>query len=105
MGRGKPRHDDLPFTPMQIRLLVNVLDAIDRLYDNSITVLDLYAIILATSAAMLGTDLHELLTSTSGDLLRISQSDSTTSETSRGNALEATDPLRKRLAGLIPFPD
>ena len=87
----------------QTKLLDNTLDSLDRLFDDTTTVRDVHAIIFATSVAMSGTALHELLTSTADDLLSILRSAYPNSNLSRTNALAVTETLRKRVAELVPF--
>jgi hypothetical protein len=104
MTQRKPRHKDLPFSPSHVKLLENVLDALDRLFDNESNVVDVYAIVFATAVAMVGTEMQQLLTSTADDLRQLIRTDFPGADMVRQQALAITDPLRKRIAALLPRP-
>ena len=87
----------------EIKLLSNLLDALDRLYDNEISVLDLHALTFATEAALAGTVHTTVLADVTEGLQKIVRSRTSASE-KRDLALNFTDDLRKYLAGVVPFP-
>ena len=98
MTRRKTRHKDLPFSPSQAQLLDNVLDALDRLYDNESTVADVQAILFATSVAMEGSEVQELLSSTAEKLQRLIRCTVFPgSDTIRQQALIVTDAFRQQM--------
>ncbi len=105
MVTRKPRHRDLPYAPEHIKLLGNVMDALDRLFDNESTAMDVYAIVFATASAMAETDMHELLLSTSNELLCILRTGLPASKITRDRALNATDTLRARISEVLRFPE
>jgi len=86
-----------------IKLLDNLLDALDRLYDRATTVTDLHALVFATEVALSGTVHTAILTDAAKRLQRILRSGKSVSE-ERDVALNETDDLRKYLAGVVPFP-
>lgn len=86
-----------------IKLLDNLLDALDRLYDRATTVTDLHALVFATEVALSGTVHTPILTDAAQRLQRILRSGKSVSE-ERDVALNETDDLRKYLAGVVPFP-
>lgn len=86
-----------------IKLLDNLLDALDRLYDRATTVTDLHALVFATEVALSGTVHTPILTDAEQRLQRILRSGKSVSE-ERDVALNETDDLRKYLAGVVPFP-
>lgn len=104
MTKRKPRHKDLPFSPSHVKLLENVLDALDRLFDNESNVVDVYAIVFATAVAMDGTEMQDLLNTTADELRQLIRTDFPGADVIRQQALTITDPLRKRIAELLPSP-
>jgi hypothetical protein len=84
-------------------LLENVLDSLDRLFDHQSTVIDLFALLFATSKALVGSLFQPHIEPLAGRLLAIvrTQRDE---ESRRDAALVATDDLRKVLAGSLPKP-
>jgi len=82
------------------KLLDNVLDALDRLYDRKTTIVDLHDILYATTKAINELSHSSLLGAAVGRLHEIVR----TSEAGRDDwaaALDATDELRKYLAGIL----
>jgi hypothetical protein len=77
-------------------LLDNVLDALDRLYDNTIKPIDLYAILYATSLAVVNSTQSFALDEAAENLRQIIQSKKSDTEQNT-LALSATDKLRSRL--------
>ena len=86
-----------------IKLLDNLLDALDRLYDRATTVTDLHALVYATKVALSETVHTAILTDAEQRLQRILRSGKSVTE-ERDVALNETDDLRKYLAGVVPFP-
>ena len=86
-----------------IKLLGNLLDALDRLYDNDTTVTDLHALTFATEIALTGTVHTPFLAEATRGLQKILRSRQSAPE-QRDAALNLTDNLRQYLAGVVPFP-
>ena len=86
-----------------IKLLGNLLDALDRLYDNDTTVTDFHALTFATAMALTGTVHIPSLAEATQGLQKILRSRQSESE-QRDAALNLTDDLRQYLAGVVPFP-
>ena len=86
-----------------IKLLDNLLDALDRLYDRATTVTDLHALVYATEVALSGSVHTAMLTDAEQRLRRLLRSGKSVTE-ERDIALNETDDLRKYLAGVVPFP-
>jgi hypothetical protein len=86
-----------------IKLLDNLLDALDRLYDRATTVTDLHALVYATEVALSGSVHTAMLTDAEQLLQRLLRSGKSVTE-ERDIALNETDDLRKYLAGVVPFP-
>jgi hypothetical protein len=89
-------------TTTEIQLLDNVLDALDRLYDEKLQVIDLWALLLATSEAMRHTAHFNVLAAPIEDLLAIVRSGES-DDIQRDRALLASDWLRHYLANLLPI--
>ena len=85
----------MPATDKQ--LLDNLLDALDRLYDAQSDVLDVYALLMATSRALSDTSFAEDLERPLDALLAIIRS-GRPEDQGRSAALAATDDLRRRLS-------
>lgn len=84
-------------------LLENLLDSLDRLFHHKSTVMDLYALLFATSKALVGSSFHPHIEPLVGRLLAIARTQRD-EESRRDAALMATDDLRKVLAGSLPKP-
>lgn len=84
---------------IEMQLLDNALDALDGLYDQKLRVVDLWALLLATSEAMRDTLHYGKLVAPVEELLVIAKSGES-EETMGRRALIASDPLRKYLASL-----
>ncbi|NUP13547.1 MAG: hypothetical protein HOW73_46515 [Polyangiaceae bacterium] len=86
----------------EAQLLENVLDGLDRLFDDECTAMDTWALVFATSEALRGTE-H------SRELERALELQSTTirsggsKQAKRDLALSDTDQLRHYLADLLPL--
>jgi hypothetical protein len=80
-------------------LLENLLDSLDRLFDSRSTVIDVYALLFATSKALAGSAFCPHLEPMAGELLAIVRTKGSSEESRRHAALVATDDLRKFLAG------
>jgi len=81
------------------RLLANLLDALDRLFDRECGAADLAALLFATSVALGGTRISGVLDSTRLQLESIARSEAS-GEDLYCAALQATDALRHELARL-----
>ena len=84
------------------QLLENVLDALDRLFDRESSVVDLQALIFATSKALAKAEYDTALREAASGLdellrMRLSTNDE------REKALEATNDLRILLAKVLDF--
>jgi hypothetical protein len=84
-------------------LLENVLDSLDRLFDHESTVIDVYALLFATSKALVGSNFHPHIEPLVGRLRAIVRTQRH-EESRRDAALVATDDLRKVLAASLPKP-
>jgi hypothetical protein len=82
------------------QLLDNLLDSLDRLYDEQTRVLDVQALLQTTGSAVTESDLQSRLLSASAAVLSIirAQPDE---EARRNHTLIALQPLRERLAALV----
>jgi hypothetical protein len=83
-------------------LLGNVLDSLDRLFDNESRVIDVYALLFATAQALATSEFGprvEPFVSSLAVLMR----KSCTEETRRDEALIITDDLRHFLSDVLPF--
>ena len=83
--------------PIERQLLDNLFDSLDRLYDAESSVLDVYALLMATSHALATSSVHEDLERPLATLLAIIRSGDSEDQC-RTAALTATDDLRRRLA-------
>lgn len=84
-------------------LLTNALDALDRLYDGDSSVIDVQALLLATSEALRGTTHFPHLEGPAAELVAVTRS-SESREAKRGRTLGITDELRHYLAKHTPGP-
>jgi hypothetical protein len=89
-------------TAHERKLLENVLDALDRLFDRQCSVIDLWALLFATTEALRATEHCDQLERTTAILLAIIRSGAS-EEMQRDRALIVTDELRHYLAGLLPI--
>lgn len=87
---------------MEIQLLDNVLDALDRMFDGHMQAIDLWALLLATSEALRGTVHYDALFEPTADLLTVVRSKAT-DEIMQDRVLAATGGLRHYLADLLPM--
>ena len=90
-------------TKDEAALLGNVLDSLDRLFDNASTVVDVYAVLFATSKALAGSAYSPQVELFVGRLREIVR-DRSTEEIRRNAALIATGDLRIFLADELPKP-
>ena len=86
------------------QLLDNLLDCLDRLFDQESNVIDVHDLVFATAAALSDTAHADILGSAEKELLAILRSGASCAH-QRDVALVATDELRKYLASVLPFPD
>lgn len=86
---------------MEIQLLNNVLDALDRMFDGHMRAIDLWALLLATSEALRDTVHYDALFEPTAGLLTVVRSKAT-HEIMQDRALAATGELRHYLADLLP---
>lgn len=84
------------------KLLDNILDGLDRLFDRESKTVDIYALIFATSKALSETEYFAILDSTANNLERILNS-KIEAENERDEALEATNDLRIFLAETLDY--
>ena len=84
----------------ELQLLDNILDALDRLFDRDLHVIDLWALLLATSEALRASIHYDILSGATADLSVIARSGAS-DEIMRQRALYSTDKLRHYLAGLL----
>ncbi len=82
------------------KLLDNVLDGLDRLFDSESRAVDTYALIFATSEALSDTEYFPILNETSENLEKIWRSDMNPID-ERFEALSVTDNLRIFLAKIL----
>jgi hypothetical protein len=87
-------------TGREKRLLTNVLDALDRLFDRETSVLELEALVFATSEGLRATPHQEAFDRPANELRNIACS-RVTPDVQRERALAATDELRAYLARLL----
>lgn len=84
------------------RLLENVLDALDRLFDRESSIIDVHALIFATSKALPNADYFAVLDN-AVDRLEIIIRSGLDTEGQRDAALTATNDLRIFLAESLDF--
>jgi hypothetical protein len=88
-------------TQLDVMLLENVLDALDRLFDSHSKAIDVCALLQATAHALSRTYFHALLSDAALSLAKIVRANlSVTDE--RDEALSATETLRHALAAELP---
>jgi hypothetical protein len=83
-------------------LLDNVLDGLDRLFDDESDATDLYALIFATSKAVSKTEHFVILNKAANDLEKIVRA-GLNANGERFEALKVTDDLRKYLAQTLDY--
>jgi hypothetical protein len=83
-------------------LLDNVLDGLDRLFDAESDAIDLYALIFATSKAVIKTEHFFILNRAAYDLEKIVRA-KLNADDERFEALKVTDDLRKYLAQTLDY--
>jgi hypothetical protein len=98
---GRPLCGEELLTTFEKQLLGNVLDALDRLFDRDSSVVDVWALLLATGEALRGTEHESELTRPLPALLAAIRSGAP-AESQRDQALAVTDKLRHYLAELVP---
>ncbi|MEZ5378313.1 MAG: hypothetical protein R2733_17550 [Acidimicrobiales bacterium] len=81
----------------QFSLLANLIDGLDRLYDQKSSVIDTYALLHATGCALSGSDLGEDIAAAADGVLRAVRSGAAEPEKNRA-ALAATDALRVKVS-------
>lgn len=84
-------------------LLENALDALDRLFDRECGAIDVWALLVATAAALRDTPHRAALEEPLAELEAIWRSRSS-ADSQRDRAIAVTDPLRHYLARLLPPP-
>ncbi len=87
---------------VEIQLLENLFDSLDRLLDRQCLVIEVYAIVFATEHALKPYSTPLSLTSYSENLLQVVRSGKNY-ELQRTSALEVTDDLRHKLDDLLPL--
>lgn len=87
----------------ETKLLENVLDCLDRVFDRDCTVMDLHALLYATSKALTRSRFRDHIEPFVGPLREIIRT-KPTPELRREKALEVTDDMRKFLASVLPRP-
>jgi hypothetical protein len=88
-------------TSQELRLLENLPDALDRLFDRHSLVIDIHSLLFATSEALRGTEFSSQVERPIRELESIVRSRAS-AEQKRDSALIATDNLRKYLAKVLP---
>ena len=89
-------------TDSEKKLLDNVLDGLDRLFDSESSTPDLQALIFATSKALSNTKYFAILESTANSLEMVLRSRLNAAD-ERIEALKVTDELRIFLVGILDF--
>ncbi len=89
-------------TKTEETLLNNVLDSLDRLYDGHTYVIDVYFLLMATSAALAETEHAIVINEAVARLEPICRTSMSTIER-KSQALNVTDDLRLHLAKLLPM--
>ena len=84
-------------------LLENTLDALDRLFDGDCGAVAVWALLVATAAALRGTSHRPALEEPLAGLWEVVRSGAS-ADAQRDRALAATDPLRQYLAEVLPWP-
>lgn len=86
----------------ELVLLENILDSLDRLFDEESQIIDIHALIFATSKALAKTSHFQILDKTAEELNEIIKADKTKNNL-RELALTATDELRHYIAKFFPI--
>jgi hypothetical protein len=89
-------------TKTEETLLNNVLDSLDRLYDGDTYAIDVYFLLVATSAALAETEHAIVINVAAARLEPICRTAMSTIER-RSQALNVTDDLRLYVAELLPM--
>jgi len=84
-------------------LLSNELDALDRLFDRKVEVVDVYATTYATAQALRTDEIFPLFSEAAAALAEILRTD-LSPQAAREQALSATNALRVALAEALPWP-
>lgn len=84
------------------KLLNNILDSLDRLFDNESKLIDIHSLIFATSKALTKSQHFSILDETSKDLEEIVWLNLSASN-ERTEALNATNKLRLYLSEILDF--
>jgi hypothetical protein len=84
-------------------LLENALDALDRLFDRECGAVDVWALLVATAAALRGTSHGPAVRQPLAELRAVVRSGAA-SDAQRDRALAVTASLRQYLAGVLPWP-
>jgi hypothetical protein len=91
-------------TTIEDELLENILDALDRLFDREMYVIDLLALLFATAEALRTTRHYEELLNPTNELREVVRSGATR-DAQRDRALHITDKLRHYLADVCKSPE
>lgn len=86
----------------ELVLLENILDSLDRLFDEESQVTDIQALIFATSKALIGSSHYQILNQTAKELNEILKTEKTKNSL-RESALTATNELRHYIAEFFPI--
>lgn len=89
-------------TNEEIKLLDNILDSLDRLFDRESRLVDIHTLIFATSKALSKTQHLSILNETCNNLEQIA-SLNLNADNETVEALKATDKLRHYLAKILDF--
>lgn len=88
---------------IRAQLLENQLNALDRLFDFKIKVIDLHALTHATAQALVGDPMYSCFDDAARALAAII-GQGLSDDDERERALVETDALRRKLADELPFP-
>lgn len=86
----------------ELVLLENILDSLDRLFDEDSQVIDIHQLIFATSKALIETNHYQILDKTAKKLDIVLKADSS-KDIMRESALIATNELRHCIAKFFPI--
>lgn len=84
------------------KLLGNILDGLDRLFDRESRAIDIYALVFATSKTFSGTEYFTILNDTANNLEKVVRS-GLNIEDERDEALMVTNDLRISLAETLDY--
>ncbi|WP_130414471.1 hypothetical protein [Fluviicoccus keumensis] len=84
----------------EIALFENLLDSFDRLYDQESSVVDIYALLFATTKALPNSSFAVLLNTTTSELLKIVRSGCSVEE-QNSIVLDIVQPLREVIAAVV----